>query len=330
VRTHLLVIACLTALCGCRCDVPGKGKAEGGKFRRCAKLAGAGKGSVTAGDVTCAWKGHEAACTPAPTGSLDLCVLAGASDDARTRENLGAYLETCRQGEVDAVVVLGDVGSSGEEISSVLETLTGLGVPLLVMPGSREPYGDYLDAVEAAREAGKPVIDISKVRLIAWGAHVLVSLPGVRNPYYLEHPGEGCGFDDRDLDDLEKLLVEARELGSVIFLSGYPPRGTESGGIDASREGMPVGDPALARLLTENEVLVGAFGSVYEAGGQAVDPVDGTRKDQGTWHTGLYLNPGSIEAVPWEGEGGGGYSAGQAAVLQIGQEGTRYYMWRVR
>ncbi|MBW2263888.1 MAG: hypothetical protein JRG91_18160, partial [Deltaproteobacteria bacterium] len=195
----LLVILCLTVLCGCRCDVPARGKAEGGKFRRCAKLASAGKGSVTAGDVTCSWKGHEATCTPAPSGSLDLCVLAGASDDVRTRANLEAYLETCRQGEVDAVVVLGDVGRSGEEISSVLESLATLGVPVLVMPGSREPYGDYLDAVEAAHEAGRPVIDISRACLLVWGTHVLVSLPGVRNPYYLEHLGEVCGFDERDL-----------------------------------------------------------------------------------------------------------------------------------
>ena len=326
----LLVILCLTTLCGCRCDVPGKGKAEGGKFRRCAKLASAGKGGIQAGDVSCTWKGHEATCTPAPEGSLDLCVLAGASDDVQTRANLSAYLETCRQGEVDAVIALGDVGRSEEEIASVLGSLAELDVPVLVLPGSREPYGDYLDAVEAAHEAGEPVIDMSRVRLVAWGAHVLVSLPGVRNPYYLEHPGEGCGFDEKDMDDLGDLLSGARERGRVVLLSGYPPRGSGSTGIDASREGMPVGDPDLADLLAENEVMVGAFGSIYEAGGQAVDPADGSRKEQGAWHPGLYLNPGSIEALPWEGEGGGGHSAGQAAVLQIGESGTRYYMWRVR
>ncbi|MBW2263550.1 MAG: hypothetical protein JRG91_16435 [Deltaproteobacteria bacterium] len=174
------------------------------------------------------------------------------------------------------------------------------------------------------------MIDISRVRLLVWGTHVLVSLPGVRNPYYLEHPGEGCGFDERDLADLKKLLAQARGKGRVVLLSGYPPRGSGSTGIDASREGMPVGDPGLAELLAESEVLVGAFGSIYEAGGQAVDPSDGTQKEQGAWHSGLYLNPGSIEAVPWEGEGGGGFSVGQAAVLQIGDSGTRYYMWRVR
>ncbi len=327
----LLFILCSIALCGCRCDVPGKGKAEGGKFRRCAKLSGAGTGSVTAGDVTCSWKGHEASCSPAPSGSLDLCVVAGATDDVQTRANLEAYLETCRQGEVDAVVALGDVGRSAEEISTVLESLASLGVPVMALPGSREPYGDYLDAVEAAREAGRPVIDISKVRLLVWGTHVLVSLPGVRNPYYLDHPGEGCGFDERDLDDLGELLEDARGKGRVVLLSAYPPRGSGPTGIDASREGLPLGDPVLAELLAENEVAVGAFGSIYEAGGQAVDPSDGAQREQGAWHAaGLYLNPGSIEAVPWEGEGGGGFSVGQAAVLQIGDSGTRYYMWRVR
>jgi Icc-related predicted phosphoesterase len=329
--TRAVILWCIVALCGCRCDVPGKRKAEGGKYRRCAKVRGAGKGEVKAGKTTCSWEGHRGSCSPAPEGTLDLCIVAGASDDAATRSNLDAYLETCRQGEVDAVAVLGDTGRSAEEITAVIESLASLDVPVLVLPGSRESYRDYVDALEASLEAGKPVIDLSRIRVLAWGGNVLVSLPGIGNPYYLEHPGEGCAFDERDMDDLEDLIEEAREKGRVVLLSAYPPLGRGKTGIDASREGMAVGDPHLARVLEETEVLVGAFGSVYESGGLAVDPVDGSLKEQGAWHAGgLYLNPGSIEAVPWEGEAGGGFSTGQAAVLQVGESGTRYYMWRVR
>lgn len=318
------------AIWGCRCDVPGKGKAEGGKFRRCARLRSGGKGEVEAGGVRCSWKGYRATCSPGPEGSLDLCVVAGGSGDPGTLSNLEAYLETCRQGEVDAVVALGDTGRSAEEIEAFIEALSSLDVLVMVLPGSLEPFRDYLDIVEALREAGKPVVDLSRTRIVEWGGTVLVSLPGVRNPYYLEHPGEGCGFDDRDLRDFADLVAEARKRGRVVVLSGYPPRGRGGSGIDTSRQGMGVGDPRLAEILEENEVLVGAFGSIYEAGGQAVDPVDGTRKGEGQWHSGLYLNPGSIKAVPWEGEGGGGFSVGQAAVLQVGESEVRYYMWRVR
>ena len=293
------------------------------EYRRCARISSAGKGSVAAGSVTCSWKGHAGSCAPGPGETLDLCVAAGFAADPGTRAGVEAFLDACGKGKADAVVALGDLGLDEDGIESTLKLLAGAGVPVLALPGSSEPYGGWLDAVEKVQDAGGPVVDLSRVRVLAWGGEALVGMPGIPNPRYLAHPGKGCGFDERDMDDLADLVEEGKEKGRVVVLSSYPPRGKI---VDASREGVAIGDPGLAGILEATGVLFGAFGSVYEAGGIGVDPADGSREDQGAWHKALFVNPGSIEAVPWE--GGGGFSMGQAVMIQLGERGARFSVWR--
>ncbi len=310
------------------CGLPGRASGPGGKYRRCASVRDSGDGTVTAGKATCAWDGHAGLCKPPAADVLDLCLVAGMSGDPDTGKSLGAFVEWCRKGGAEAIVALGDVGRSEEEMILDIGVLSSAGVPVLTLPGGSEDYGDYLEAIEKSREKGLPVVDLSRVRVLEWGGTVLVTLPGIARPRYLAHRGDGCGWGPDDVEELETLLGEASGKGRVVVLGAYPPLGSGGPGIDTSREGSHVGDAGLAAALDSAGVATGAFGFVYEAGGTAVDPSTRSLVPPGTWADGLLLNPGSIEALPWVGTGAGGYSTGQAAVLHVGSDGVAYHVWR--
>lgn len=324
----LTAMVLVLAVAGAGCRVPGRGKATGGKYRKCAKMGRGGEGSVKAGQVTCTFDDGQGSCTPDPGESLDLCIMAGVQDDAGTRENIDDFVTTCAAGGVDMLVVLGDGGSSAEQIRAVVDRLAVAGVPIGMIPGAHEGYRDYLDALDAARQEGVPVLDLSTLRVLNWGEVALVSMPGIRNPHYLAHPGEGCGYADGHLEDLGDLIEEASEERQVVVLAPQPPRCHGAHGVDVSREGTHVGDAVLRRVLLDRGGDLGVFAHVYEAGGAAVEPGSCAPLVQGQGQKGLWLNAGSIGSAPWEGEGGGVFSRGQAVVLQVAPEGARFFIWR--
>jgi hypothetical protein len=325
--TSAMLLLALLPLASCACRVPGREKAEGGKYRKCARTGRGGEGEVTAGGVTCRWDGDVARCTGDTGESLDLCVLAGDASSAWSRRNLDAFIDTCTAGGVDMMVALGDVAEGGEGIVEVAGALDAAGVPVGMLPGSREHYKRYMDALDAAREEGLAVMDLSRVRTVRWGEAALVSLPGIRRPHYLAHPGEGCGYDDGDVDRLGELVEEAGGDATVVVLSVQPPACSGPWGVDVSRSGVHVGDTLLRETLLDTGGLIGVFGHVHEAGGVVVDPESCGRRGVGVGHEALWINAGSIEGVAWEGEGGGVFSTGQGVVLQVADGMARTFIW---
>jgi len=172
------------------------------------------------------------------------------------------------------------------------------------------------------------VVDLTVARLLRWDGVDLVSLPGYHNPFYLQHRRGGCAYQAGDVRALRRLVRSARN--PVLLVAAGPPRGRGSRAIDFARGGANIGSPPLAEFLESAQIPYGIFGHVYEAGGRATADVAGQRPvEEGAWSETLFLNPGAVEAVPYDLHDGG-RARGLAAVIEIGEEGARYRVRHLR
>jgi hypothetical protein len=246
-----------------------------------------------------------------------------------TLDNLRRFAGVFAREKVAAVLALGGLGASEDEIARVLGALEAARAPVLALPGDREPEHAFHAAVARARAAGLDVIDLAEVRVVDGGGFSLVSLPGYPWPHYLGAGAAGCRYAPADVQALRGLfdgLTAPR-----IFAAHTPPRGGGPDAIDWALGGANVGDPLLARALPDLGAVLGLFAHVDEAGGRAEGLADADggvgRVAENTWARRLWLNPGSADAVPHQ-LVAGGISRGQAALVEFSDGKVRYRVIR--
>ncbi|HZS35656.1 MAG TPA: hypothetical protein VFF06_02460 [Polyangia bacterium] len=237
-----------------------------------------------------------------------------------TLQNLERFAAAFQKERVHAVIALGGLGSTEDEIAKVLLALKPSGSPILALPGDREPEGAFHAAVARAKKSGLDVIDLADVRAVAGDGLEVISLPGYRFPSYLGARAGGCRYRPSDVDALAAIAqtLDARAAHPPrILVAHTPPRGVGPSALDWALGGANIGDPELARALEKLNLRWGAFAHVDEAGGRGWNghaPVEA-----GAQSPRLYVNAGAADSVPHD-LAGGAIARGQAALLQIDGE----------
>lgn len=316
---------------GCRRDPdrPAAVEDQGLRFLLCGRLADdRQEETIQAGPIKLKRQGFVLERQGKNDGKARFGVVAGVQEwNEPNRDNLDALLEWFQREQVDAVIVAGGIGPDRETCLNVLSRMAASKIPILPLIGASADFQQYRRAVAQAREKHSNVVDLTVARLIRWDGVDLISLPGYHNPFYLHHRRGGCAYQDRDVEALGELVGAARQ--PVLMVAAAPPRGRSPESIDLARGGVNIGNPTLTRFIERRRVPFGVFGHVYESGGRATADAAGRHTvAQGAWSRSLYLNPGAVEAVPYDLQGGG-RSRGMGAILDIGEQGARYRLRRL-
>jgi len=207
-------------------------------------------------------------------GRLKLGAIADTNGTApATMANLERLGGVFAREHVDAIVALGDLGRTEDEIAAVLTAIaTSARVPVLALAGEREPEDAFHAAVKRVHERGLDVVDLVDTRLVDTGKIDIVSLPG-----YPFSP-KGCHYVAADLDGAAR-IVAGRDHARVV-VAHTPPKGHGADAIDWALGDVNAGDAAMAAIVARLQPRAALFAHIDEAGGRA---------------TGEELNVGSVE-----------------------------------
>jgi hypothetical protein len=198
-------------------------------------------------------------------GRLKLGALADTNGTApATMANLARLTGVFRQEHVDAVLALGDLGASEDEIARVLTaTADGAKAPVLALAGEREPENAFHAAVKRARNAGADIVDLVDTRLVDTGEIDIVSVPGY--PF----SRKGCHYSAADLDGVAGLL--GGRTHERVVVTHTPPKGHGPAAVDWALGDVNAGDAALAALVDRLQPAAALCAHVDEAGGHATE-----------------------------------------------------------
>ncbi len=100
------------------------------------------------------------------------------SDTHRNPQVVPALIAKLQQGNIDAIILNGDVGESPDHVAFTLNAAARTGLPVYVQPGSHEEIAAYVPVVDALSSRYSNIIDCVKhPKHIVNGQH-LVFLPG--------------------------------------------------------------------------------------------------------------------------------------------------------
>ncbi len=241
-------------------------------------------------------------------------------------ENLKAFVGWFKTSKADFIIVDGDSGTENQGIIKAWETLLEAGVPVFVIIGNGEGRMAYNSAIAAVRAKAPQLFDLGKVRRIHTPEADFVSLPGYFNADFI-HSADGCQYFASDVEATAAILKSAPADKPRVLVSHGGPQQSGLYAVDRTTEAKFVGDPAMAKLIKDNNVGFGIFGNVHEAGGHGTD-VDGNALiAEKTKVASLYLNPGPSDAVTWL-MNDKSESVGMASILTIGGGQASYEMMR--
>ena len=196
-------------------------------------------------------------------GRLKLGALADTNGTApMTMANLARLTRVFSQEHVDAVVALGDLGASEDEIARVLTAVAdGAKAPVLALAGEREQENAFHAAVKRVHDAGTDIVDLVDTRLVDTGTIDIVSIPGY--PF----SRTGCHYSAADLDGVAALVAGRKH--ERVVVAHTPPRGHGSAAIDWALGDVNAGDAAMAAIVDKLQPQAALFAHVDEAGGRA-------------------------------------------------------------
>ncbi len=248
-----------------------------------------------------------------PDNKALIGVLANTKEDTpENLANLDHFLAVFKKAGVEAIVVVGDLGETKDQITHVVAPMAEAGVPVFIVMGNREAKTDFNDAL--AVFADKPVVNMNQVRLAVLDDVAFVSVPGYYDKVFI-HAEDGCNYTPDDLDQTKRIVGAAGDK-PVVLLSHGGPRQDGPDALDRTLEQANVGDPALTKFLRETNVKFGVFPNIHEAGGRGTDLTGTKLLEQRVLQDELYLNPGPVDAVSWK-MNDGTRSVGMAAILTI-------------
>jgi Icc-related predicted phosphoesterase len=270
------------------------------------------------------------------TGST-LSWKAGESDDVLTigliadikeateanLKNVNKFVADFKAAKVDLIAVVGDIAEKQEQIESILIALAGSGLPVGVVIGNREGLGAYQAALAAVQLKHPNIVNLNQVRRIDTPNADLVSLPGYFKTGYL-HAEDGCIYGQEELAGLAELKASCDS--TVVLISHGGPKQDGADAIDRTSEGANVGDPALAKSMSDLGIKFGIFANIHEAGGRGTD-LAGKKLAEGQEHDSLLVNPGPVDSVRWV-MNDKTESTGMAAVMAVKSGKASYKVLR--
>jgi hypothetical protein len=269
-RVRLLIAAALVAATAATAACSGRGKAARGAVGggiaaavtaglataarvrapwRCAALdwlPPPGPTSVQAGGRSWSLDGRIARRAPTTPGARVVRIAFVADAEAPTPVTLGvlrALRDRLAKLKVDAIVSLGGMGGTTDELEGVLGALADGSVPVFAIPGDREPAAGHRAAVAALASRG--VVDGSVVRWVVVDKVGIATLPGQPFVTRLAAGVEGCGHADGDAAAVLATRPDGVEV--AILASQRAPRHAD--GDDQGALGAAAGDLGLATAI---------------------------------------------------------------------------------
>jgi Icc-related predicted phosphoesterase len=239
--------------------------------------------------------------------------------------NIKRYLEFFNAQKAEVILVAGDSGETKDEISGSLEAVAKSGLPVLAIPGNREPRLEFHESVAALTPKYPNLVDMSKVRLAKFDDASIISLPGYYDKRFIHAGDAGCLYFKEDVERLAQIVEAAPQ--PVVMLSHAEPRGENHEAIDAFPDGN-AGDANITAFLKTNKVPFGVFANIQESGGRAMD-LDSRLIREGIPSDRLYLNPGLADATEWP-LNDGTQSHGMVATLTIKDGKASYAVYRAK
>jgi hypothetical protein len=208
-------------------------------------------------------------------GRADGKVKLGVVADARGggADHLAAARKAFAAARVDAVIALGGMGETKDEILAALRPIAERAPWIVVaIAGDREAAAAHAAAVEALVAAGAPVVDGGAARVVVIDGVAIGFLPGVGvdrdgRAHGLVAGLEGCGRDDTETDAVADAL--AAEAEPRVLASWAAPRQRGAGATDLTIGGVHVGEPSVARAAERARAGVVVHAQVDETGGRA-------------------------------------------------------------
>jgi Icc-related predicted phosphoesterase len=251
--------------------------------------------------------------TSDPDSKAVIGVMANVKEDTPDNlANLEHFMGVFKKAGVEAIVVVGDLGETKEQIGNVLKPIAAASVPVFAVMGNREAKGDFNEAL--AGFADQAVVNMNMVRLAVLDDVAFVSVPGYYDKAFI-HATQGCNYLPEDLE-ATKPIVQAAGDKPVVLLSHGGPKQDGADALDRTLEQANVGDPALTKFLRDANVKLGVFPNIHESGGRATELTGTKLLPPKTLHDELYLNPGAVDAVSWQ-MNDGTRSVGMAAIMTI-------------
>lgn len=165
--------------------------------------------------------------------------------------------------DADLIVVCGDLhnGGSEEEARPVVEALSGLGLPVLIVPGNMDPR---IFAMRLWEEAG--FISLHR-QAYCYGDYGFIGMGGIvaRNGRDPDNPARQYHRDEDVYDNLSRAYEEISHTDRKIVITHQPPFGF----LDTLYNGEPSGSHCLRRFLEEQQPDLLLCGHIHEARGVA-------------------------------------------------------------
>lgn len=262
---------------------------------------------------------------PSPHGEITFGVLGPINEDSG--ENmlaLRSYVKFFADEKADAIIVTGDVGEVADGIARVLGELAQSKLPVMVVIGNRDCQPEFANGVAKAQKQFPNIINLDRVRAVAFPEATVVSLPGYYDPNFIQCTS-GCRYYKSTVDETIALAKQAQS--PVVLISHGPPKGESSQAIDYAKLGGNVGDPEINRAISEGGISFGAFSNIKEAGARATDATGKLLVQQGTAAPELFLNPGPANTQHME-MNDKSKAYGFAAVLSIKGKQGRWKLYR--
>lgn len=251
--------------------------------------------------------------------------LVGAPKDSSeaTRANLKNAARRFKKAGATLILVNGDLAED-EELNDVMMMLGDVFGDWLVAvhAGNIEWAGAFTNAFEKAHKHHPQLINLNWVRHLDLGKLHLVSLPGYHDHRFTR--SGACRYSEDDIKGVREFVHTLRDRGDQVVLTSHgPPRSRGADAIDFAHEAGNVGDERLTALLLEEDVRVGLFSHILEAGGRGT--ADLKRGAPLRFPTGrqerLYVNSGSAGSYPWLMHGGHN-SEGLAMIIRVDASGA--------
>jgi uncharacterized protein len=165
--------------------------------------------------------------------------------------------------DADLIVVCGDLhnGESEEEARPVVEALSGLGRPVLIVPGNMDPR---IFAARLWEEVG--FISLHR-QAYCYGDYGFIGMGGIvaRNGRDPDNPARQYHREEDVYDNLSRAYEEISHTGRKIVIAHQPPFGL----LDTLYNGEPSGSHCLRRFLEERQPDLLLCGHIHEGRGIA-------------------------------------------------------------
>lgn len=204
--------------------------------------------------------------------------------------NLEKFAGLFHREHVAAVIALGGLGSTEDEIGRTLGALKGAQAPVLALAG-REPESAFHAGVKKAQRAGLDVIDLVEHRAVAGDGIGIEALPGGAWPHYL--PDGALRAQPSELKPVDAAISD--ENRPSLLVAHTPPRAGGPQGIGWAPGGADDGSAELGKTLPSLSAKVGAFAASAGADSRAFDGQ--ARVDEGQWAERLYVAVGAADAM---------------------------------